>query len=52
MVLTDRALDRESMVDRQLRRRGIRDDGVLEAFRSVPREAFVGDAVGGAQASR
>jgi protein-L-isoaspartate(D-aspartate) O-methyltransferase len=46
MVLTDRALDRESMVDRQLRRRGIRDEGVLEAFRSVPREAFVGDAVG------
>jgi protein-L-isoaspartate(D-aspartate) O-methyltransferase len=45
MVLTDRALDRESMVDRQLRRRGIRDDGLLEAFRSVPREAFVGDSV-------
>jgi protein-L-isoaspartate O-methyltransferase len=45
MVVTDRALDRESMVERQLRRRGIRDEGVLEAPHSVPREALVGDAV-------
>jgi protein-L-isoaspartate(D-aspartate) O-methyltransferase len=45
MVLTDRALDRESMVERQLKRRGIRDDRVLDAFRSVPREAFLGDDV-------
>jgi protein-L-isoaspartate(D-aspartate) O-methyltransferase len=29
------------MVERQLRRRGIRDPRVLEAFGSVPREAFV-----------
>ncbi|HET8784723.1 MAG TPA: protein-L-isoaspartate(D-aspartate) O-methyltransferase [Candidatus Limnocylindrales bacterium] len=46
MVLTERALDRESMVEHQLRRRGIRDEGLLEAFRTVPREEFVGDAVG------
>lgn len=30
------------MVERQLRRRGIRDDRILDAFRSVPREEFVG----------
>jgi protein-L-isoaspartate(D-aspartate) O-methyltransferase len=29
------------MVERQLRRRGISDPRILEAFRSVPREAFV-----------
>jgi protein-L-isoaspartate(D-aspartate) O-methyltransferase len=29
------------MVERQLRRRGIGDEGVLEAMRVVPREAFV-----------
>jgi protein-L-isoaspartate(D-aspartate) O-methyltransferase len=45
MVVTHRALDRESMVERQLIRRGIRDERVLDAFRAVPREAFVGDAV-------
>jgi protein-L-isoaspartate(D-aspartate) O-methyltransferase len=44
MVLTDRTLDRESMVERQLKRRGIRDERVLDAFRAVPREAFVGEA--------
>ena len=46
MVLTDRTPDRESMVERQLKRRGIRDERVLDAFRSVPREAFVSQAVG------
>jgi protein-L-isoaspartate(D-aspartate) O-methyltransferase len=45
MVLTDRALERRSMVDRQLRRRGITDERVLAAFADVPREAFVGGAV-------
>ena len=29
------------MVERQLRRRGIRDERILDAFREVPREAFV-----------
>jgi protein-L-isoaspartate(D-aspartate) O-methyltransferase len=32
---------RARMVDRQLRRRGIRDERVLEAMARVPREAFV-----------
>jgi protein-L-isoaspartate(D-aspartate) O-methyltransferase len=45
MLHIDRALDRESMVERQLRARGIRDPRVLDAFRAVPRDAFVGDAV-------
>jgi protein-L-isoaspartate(D-aspartate) O-methyltransferase len=31
-------------VDRQLRKRGIRDPRVLDAMRSVPRESFVPDA--------
>lgn len=33
--------DRESMVERQLRARGIHDERVLEAMRRVPRELFV-----------
>jgi protein-L-isoaspartate(D-aspartate) O-methyltransferase len=33
--------ERERMVERQLVRRGIRDERVLAAFRKVPREAFV-----------
>jgi protein-L-isoaspartate(D-aspartate) O-methyltransferase len=41
MVLTDRVLERERMVERQLRARGVEDERVLEAFREVPREAFV-----------
>ena len=39
---TDRfATARERMVDVQLKRRGIADEAVLDAFRVVPREAFV-----------
>ena len=41
MALMDLVAKREAMVERQLRRRGISDDRVLAAFRSVPREAFV-----------
>jgi protein-L-isoaspartate(D-aspartate) O-methyltransferase len=41
MVVTDRALERERMVERQLRARGVQDERVLEAFREVPREVFV-----------
>jgi protein-L-isoaspartate(D-aspartate) O-methyltransferase len=37
----DYAAQRRVMVERQLRRRGIRDDRVLEAMASVPRELFV-----------
>jgi protein-L-isoaspartate(D-aspartate) O-methyltransferase len=41
MVLTDRVLERERMVQRQLRARGVEDERVLDAFREVPREFFV-----------
>lgn len=37
----ERARVRESMVERQLELRGIRDERVLRAMRSVPRERFV-----------
>ena len=38
----DFAAQREAMVERQLKRRGISDERILDAFRAVPREAFVG----------
>lgn len=41
--LTDFAAEREAMVERQLENRGIRDPLILDAFRTVPREAFVSD---------
>ena len=41
ILAPDFAAEREAMVDRQLRRRGINDQHILEAFRAVPREAFV-----------
>ena len=40
---TDFAAEREAMVERQLRRRGISEPRILDAFRAVPREAFVSD---------
>ena len=43
--MTNFASQREEMVERQLRRRGITEPHILEAFRAVPREAFVGGAV-------
>ncbi|MES2327325.1 MAG: protein-L-isoaspartate(D-aspartate) O-methyltransferase [Pseudomonadota bacterium] len=39
--MADFASQREAMVERQLRRRGIAEPDILEAFRAVPREAFV-----------
>ena len=39
--MTDFASEREAMVERQLRRRGITEPEILDAFRAVPREAFV-----------
>jgi SAM-dependent methyltransferase len=39
--MTDFTAEREAMVDRQLRRRGITDQHILDAFLEVPREAFV-----------
>jgi protein-L-isoaspartate(D-aspartate) O-methyltransferase len=41
--MTDFASEREAMVERQLRRRGIVEPGILDAFLAVPREAFVGE---------
>jgi protein-L-isoaspartate(D-aspartate) O-methyltransferase len=40
-TMTDFACEREAMVERQLRRRGISESEILDAFRAVPREAFV-----------
>ena len=42
-AMTDFAAEREAMVERQLRRRGITEPAILDAFRAVPREAFVSD---------
>ena len=39
--MTDFATEREAMVERQLKARGIVDPAILAAFRQVPREAFV-----------
>ncbi|MEJ1161959.1 protein-L-isoaspartate(D-aspartate) O-methyltransferase [Prosthecomicrobium sp. N25] len=39
--MAGRERERREMVERQLVGRGIRDPGVLEVFRAVPREAFV-----------
>jgi protein-L-isoaspartate(D-aspartate) O-methyltransferase len=40
-TMTDYAAEREAMVERQLKRRGITDRHILDAFREVPREEFV-----------
>lgn len=42
-IVTDYAAEREAMVNRQLRRRGITEPEILDAFRAVPREAFISD---------
>jgi protein-L-isoaspartate(D-aspartate) O-methyltransferase len=41
--MTDFTAEREAMVDRHLRRRGITEQPILDAFLEVPREAFVSD---------
>jgi protein-L-isoaspartate(D-aspartate) O-methyltransferase len=41
MTMTDFEADREEMVERQLRRRGISEQSILDAFLAVPREEFV-----------
>ena len=43
--MTDFAAEREAMVERQLKRRGISEPEILDAFRAVPREAFVREAL-------
>src|SRR5690349_21375802 len=42
-TLTDYAREREAMVERQLRRRGITEERILDAFLDVPREAFISE---------
>jgi protein-L-isoaspartate(D-aspartate) O-methyltransferase len=39
--MTDFAAEREAMVEQQLKRRGITERAILDAFLEVPREAFV-----------
>ena len=41
-TMPDFTAEREAMVDRQLKQRGISEKSILDAFLSVPREAFVG----------
>jgi protein-L-isoaspartate(D-aspartate) O-methyltransferase len=43
MTMTDYAAEREAMVERHLKRRGITDKRILDAFLAVPREEFVGE---------
>ena len=43
-AMTDFSREREAMVERQLKCRGIREQPILDAFRDVPREAFVSEA--------
>jgi protein-L-isoaspartate(D-aspartate) O-methyltransferase len=40
-ILASYSTERDEMIERQLRRRGISDSHILKAFRDVPREAFV-----------
>src|SRR4029077_5783462 len=42
-AMTDFVSEREAMVERQLRRRGISEPDILDAFRFVPREKFISD---------
>lgn len=42
-ILPDFTAEREAMVERQLKRRGITEPHILEAFLAVPREAFVSE---------
>jgi protein-L-isoaspartate(D-aspartate) O-methyltransferase len=42
-TMTDFTREREAMVERQIRRRGIAEQRILEAFLAVPREEFVSD---------
>jgi protein-L-isoaspartate(D-aspartate) O-methyltransferase len=42
-IMQNFAAEREAMVERQIESRGIRDPKILEAFRAVPREAFISE---------
>ena len=39
--MIDFAAEREAMIDRTIRRRGLDDDALLAAFRAIPREEFI-----------
>ena len=41
ILTSDFARERQEMVERQLKRRGISEQRILNAFRAVPREAFI-----------
>jgi protein-L-isoaspartate(D-aspartate) O-methyltransferase len=43
MTMTDYTAEREAMVERHLKRRGITDKRILDAFLAVPREEFVSE---------
>ena len=40
-TMTNSVVEREAMVEHQLKRRGIAEPHILDAFLAVPREAFV-----------
>jgi len=42
-TMTNYAAERDVMVERQLKRRGITERAILDAFRAVSREAFIAD---------
>jgi protein-L-isoaspartate(D-aspartate) O-methyltransferase len=42
-TMTDYAAEREAMVERHLKRRGITEKHILDAFLKVPREEFISD---------
>jgi protein-L-isoaspartate(D-aspartate) O-methyltransferase len=42
-VMTDFTAERAAMVERHLKRRGITEAQILNAFLEIPREAFIGD---------
>jgi protein-L-isoaspartate(D-aspartate) O-methyltransferase len=41
LAMTDFSREREAMIEPQLKRRGITEPMILDAFREVPREAFI-----------
>jgi protein-L-isoaspartate(D-aspartate) O-methyltransferase len=43
LTMTDYAAERDAMIERQLRRRGIGEKQILDAFRKVPREEFISE---------
>ena len=45
-AMTDYAAEREAMVERQLRRRGISEEAILDAFLEIPREKFISEDYG------